>query len=344
VHETSFVLKICTVVLLLFFTSFVLTSARRTAKTIATGLFTFSLAGYTACQISHPVVSQYWFSVLLLVSVFPVSVAFFILSESLFQDKFRFRWLHLALFVLAKSVNVLLFLEVVKTASGWERLLPQAITLVLVSFALWKVFIVKRDDLVETRRKFRIHFVTVTGSLIFFVLAQEILFTERNIPAVAELINSALILAGVWFFGIKLFRSGGNSFSAPQPGEKTDAQNMVSEEIERRLTAGLADAMEREKIYARDGLSIRKLAEFLQVQEYVLRRHINSVMGYRNFNDFVNDFRIREARRILASKTEDRQSIIRIALDLGFGSLAPFNRAFKERTGMPPSEFRKSAG
>lgn len=99
--------------------------------------------------------------------------------------------------------------------------------------------------------------------------------------------------------------------------------------------------MEVEKAYTQESLSIRDLAKQLNAHEYLLRRLINAGLGYRNFNDYLNELRIKEAARILSDKDQVSTPIIRIAMDLGFGSLAPFNKAFKERKGMAPTEYRK---
>jgi AraC-like DNA-binding protein len=63
-------------------------------------------------------------------------------------------------------------------------------------------------------------------------------------------------------------------------------------------------------------------------------------LGYRNFNDFLHHYRLQEAAaRLLA---EDLP-ILSIALDCGYGSIGPFNRAFRQRFGMTPTEYRGAA-
>ena len=73
---------------------------------------------------------------------------------------------------------------------------------------------------------------------------------------------------------------------------------------------------------------------------YLLRQVINQQLGYRNFNAFLNHFRLKLAAEKL--KSEPREKVLAIALEVGFASLAPFNRAFKEQFGMTPSEYRQS--
>ncbi len=63
-------------------------------------------------------------------------------------------------------------------------------------------------------------------------------------------------------------------------------------------------------------------------------------MGYRNFTAFLNGFRLDEVRSALADPAQREVPILTIALDAGFGSLGPFNRAFRDAEGMTPSEYR----
>ena len=101
--------------------------------------------------------------------------------------------------------------------------------------------------------------------------------------------------------------------------------------------ARLAAAMTDERLYRREGLTLAMLAETLGVGEDALRGLINQELGYRNFNDFLHHYRLQEAAPRLVN--EDLP-ILTIALDCGYGSIGPFNRAFKQRLGMTPSEYR----
>jgi AraC-like DNA-binding protein len=125
----------------------------------------------------------------------------------------------------------------------------------------------------------------------------------------------------------------------------------------RRPAAGVdarAEAAEREMLQAleafmadggwrREGLTIRELAAELDIPEHRLRRVINRRLGHRNFADFLNGRRVEAAKRRLADPAEARTTVAAIAFDLGFGSLGPFNRAFKAATGATPTEWRRTA-
>ena len=96
-------------------------------------------------------------------------------------------------------------------------------------------------------------------------------------------------------------------------------------------------------VYREAGLSIGALAERLGAPEHRLRALINQRLGYRNFSAFLNEARIAEAKGWLADPERVALPVLTIAMDLGYGSLAPFNRAFREATGQAPSDFRRAA-
>lgn len=94
-----------------------------------------------------------------------------------------------------------------------------------------------------------------------------------------------------------------------------------------------------EKVYRNDRISLDSLAERLGLQSYQLSGVINSRMG-KSFTEFVADHRVDEVKKRL-SDPEEKANILNIAYDAGFGTKASFNRVFKERTGLTPSEFRR---
>jgi AraC-like DNA-binding protein len=89
------------------------------------------------------------------------------------------------------------------------------------------------------------------------------------------------------------------------------------------------------------GLTIGQLAKELDIQEYKLRQMINSQLGYRNFSDFLNSYRIKETAERLRDETNKHLPILTIALDVGFRSLSSFNKAFKATFGQTPTEYRR---
>ena len=116
----------------------------------------------------------------------------------------------------------------------------------------------------------------------------------------------------------------------------------ATDPAEDHLAAALQYAMAHEHTYRSEDLTVASLASRLAVPEYRLRRLINKRLGHRNFNAYVNGFRLDASRAALADPAQRDVPILTLALDAGFQSLGPFNRAFKASTGLTPTEFRRT--
>ena len=93
-------------------------------------------------------------------------------------------------------------------------------------------------------------------------------------------------------------------------------------------------------IHRQPDLSISMLAKVTEIQEYQLGRLINHAMGYKNFREFLNSYRLKEVQSALSSPALDCVPITTIAFDSGFNSIPSFNRVFKTQFGMAPSQYR----
>jgi AraC-like DNA-binding protein len=113
----------------------------------------------------------------------------------------------------------------------------------------------------------------------------------------------------------------------------------IAPELLRRLQR----LMSVERAYRREGLTIGSLSAELGVPEYRLRQLINEGLGHRNFNAFLNGYRIEEAKAALADPAQEQVPVLTIAMDTGFQSIGPFNRAFKAATDLTPTDFRRLA-
>ena len=109
------------------------------------------------------------------------------------------------------------------------------------------------------------------------------------------------------------------------------------------LLRRLDHLMSVERIYRQEGLTITTLAAKLYLPEHRLRQVINEGLGHRNFNAFLNRYRIDEAKAALSDLSQRDVPVLTIAMDAGFQSIGPFNRAFKADTGLTPTEFRRHA-
>lgn len=222
-----------------------------------------------------------------------------------------------------------------------DRALPwqvvQFASLTLVGLGIWKTLAGRGGDLVEGRRRLRL--VLAIGAAAYIGSLEFITFHNHGINGLATTVGLEAALAVYVAFGIAV-RVTWRAPEASQPAVRPNPPN-IADPAEARLLEALRRTMEEDRAYREENCSIASLAGRLDIPEYRLRRLINQRLGHRNFTAYVNGYRLAETTAALADPAQARVPIITIALDAGFQSLGPFNRAFKAHTGITPSEFRR---
>lgn len=109
--------------------------------------------------------------------------------------------------------------------------------------------------------------------------------------------------------------------------------------IDSALVEKISRYMEREKPYLAPTLTLEQLSTQLEIPKRTLSNIINRHFE-RNFFEFINHYRIEEAKRRLADVNGAGQTVMDIMLDSGFNTKATFNSFFKKLVGMTPTEFR----
>lgn len=98
------------------------------------------------------------------------------------------------------------------------------------------------------------------------------------------------------------------------------------------------EMMAVQKIYLEPELTLTDLAKKIGTNTSLLSKVINGVYG-KNFNDYVNEFRVREAIRLMQRPDYQNFNLLAVAYDAGFNSKSTFNRAFKKMTGKSPKDY-----
>lgn len=330
----------------------------RPAARAALCIFTLSLLAYLGCQraellvqIPQPFV---WGLLALCTSS---TVWLWLAARGLFDDRFRWRWPFVAagagMVTIGLSANVPRLHALLSSAvdPGPGPLTPLHVT-AMVTFtaaAVWEVLRGWRDDLVEPRRVVRRWVALGIGVYAVVALAVELAVRERPVG----LLLPALHVAGIGvvamalallvarrsldaILGVSPAPAATAGSPTPEPDSAGPPGPRPAAETSPALSR-LLQAMNEERAYRREGLTVASLADQLGMGEATLRALINQQLGYRNFNDFLHHHRLAEAAGRLG--TEDLP-ILTIALECGYGSIGPFNRAFRLRFGMTPTEYR----
>lgn len=214
-----------------------------------------------------------------------------------------------------------------------------AVSIATVLHAVYSTFRGGIDDLSQPRRRFRLCFVGCISAIAVIVLGLELAYVGQPEPVWVGVLIVGMIQAAVLLIGVPLLARP-DDLSPDEPALAQTPVDSGLDKAEQEMHSSLVQAMDN-RAYARTGLTIRQLAEELQLPEHQLRVLINTRLGYKNFSTFLNGYRIKETCKRLQDPKEARVSILTIALDAGFASLAPFNRAFRQFQDMTPSEYRR---
>jgi AraC-like DNA-binding protein len=270
-----------------------------------------------------------------------VGASFWVLAKVHFDDDFRLGPRHLGLLALNTFIAWACWIGLRGGLPGaWGQappglfvLLPKLIGLAFVVHALLTIYVGTRGDLVVSRLKLRYPVCWITGTYIFVKLLADALVLgtalERPADQIADLARF-LLVAGVVSASLRLRPD----FLRP-PRVAADAPV-----LDPRLAAELRRLVEADKVYRQEGLTIGGLAERLGAHEHKVRELINDQLGFRNFNAFLNHYRIRDAQAVLADPGARHRNVAEVAYEVGFRSLGPFNKAFKDQTGRTPTEYR----
>lgn len=197
-----------------------------------------------------------------------------------------------------------------------------------------------RDDLVEARRRVRLGFLLVVGGLVGvatvslnFGLYNE--FTRGVITGLGAFI--ALICMTQSREGILELTVGDRPTEAPVTASQVPDEGRV--DPQQRQDEQLLNKVMDGGFYRTEKLTLKKLSEATQIPEYRLRKVINQTLGYRNFNDYINQLRVADAAERLLRDPE--VPVLNISLDVGYRTLSSFNRAFREIKNTTPTDYRQ---
>lgn len=285
-----------------------------------------------------------WHAVLIAVST-ANTVVFWLFARTLFDDAFQLRHWHVVPWAAVASLSLVNCLVLAPAHILDPRILAVVMTVISLAFvalAVGQTIASWSTDLVEDRRRLRVFVVVAIAIYAAFNAGLQLLVSGNGAPGAIATSHNAMLAAVVMALACSLMRIRGETlFPAAEAPGAVAAPASEPGATDRKLLDALTRLMADERIYRHDGITIGTLATRLAVPEYRLRRLINQQLGYRNFNVFLNNHRIEEAKAALADPSQAEVPVITIAMDAGFQSLGPFNRAFKATTGITPTEYRR---
>lgn len=265
---------------------------------------------------------------------------FWLFAKTWFEDRTRIARRDFLLVVLS-VLNMLVLQLTFGTGSTLNTVTGILFRLGMLAFAaagLWHAWRGREGDLIEGRRRLRFWLIVAVGLYVIVIgIAEPVVYGGGAPHAIISLIGSSTVVITLGFCAAMFAGRQSDLFGAnAKPSISPQALN------DDPLAGRLRLYMDQEMPHRDEGLTIAGLAQRLGEQEYRLRRLINRNMGHRNFAQFLNSYRLAEVKAALADPAQREVPILTVALDAGFGSLGPFNRAFREAEGITPSEYRNA--
>ena len=259
--------------------------------------------------------------------------------RSLFEDSFRLGRLEWG--VAGVWVNVFLanmFWAGAPLNLSWILV---GLGLILVGHVSWLLVSDRSGDLVAQRRSARLVFSAMPSAFFLLDLTIDIAFGFSWKP----------VEFTVWQNGALMLTSAVMAFWLLDADEVMFGQASVSGYVvvskqssaAQKLREQVLRFMEEDKPFLDPTLKFESFARQLGVGQIRLRSLINQELGYRHFRNFLNAWRVEEAKKMLVDPARSEDKIIAIAFDAGFASLASFNRAFLAHQGQTPSVYRVTA-
>lgn len=315
-----------------------------TTARVSGGLFCISTSFYV--MLSGEPTKAIFGSLLFPISFIAVygTVFFWWFAAALFDDNFRWRWWRIAPLAI---LPVLHFGHQYASSNVAEIILWYShigLNIVFFGDAFRLAVSNAADDLVDPRRRFRVVIAGTVAAYGLAIAAAEIVERDVILPDALRMAHGVGILILNLVFCGWLLRPRRGLFGSLAPvssGPVSAGEALQTiDPVHRPGYDKLSDLMDA-GVYREEGLTVAGLAEKVGVPEHQLRRLINRELGFRNFSAFLNARRIEDAKSLLSDPAMAKKQVLQIALDLGYASIAPFNRAFKAATDQTPTEYRK---
>ncbi|MCE8000048.1 MAG: helix-turn-helix transcriptional regulator [Rhodobiaceae bacterium] len=303
-------------------------------------------AAYLFCSITD----NFWVEVVLLPACIANSVVLWIFGLSLFEDRFKPGLAHWGILGFILVFGIWRVMPDVLSGTHEHSAFDNLHQLIVIGLAVhlgWVAWRGRADDLVEGRRRFRLYFISFLVLMMSVVSVYELTMEIQTAFVPIQALQSFAIWLVVVLLVLRAASLAPDAMFFPEARPTPSVGALVpsaAAQIARRDLTALNEWISKREGLFTSSLTINGLGEQVKIPEHRLRRLINQELNFRNFNDFLNQYRIEEAKVRLRDPELARLPILTIAMDLGYGSIGPFNRAFKDREGLTPSAYRLGTG
>ena len=209
----------------------------------------------------------------------------------------------------------------------------------------------RSGELVEPRRRLRVPFSVSLGGILAMMVSMAVIVSllpgeSQILIRSTTLVCYALLFLLALSINLATMKFAVQSVSlidmadGTKPSQREAAKKRQT--VSPRILNRIIELMDEQKLYRNVNLTIGDLAHKVHASEHKIRRVINKDLGYRNFSQFLNHYRVREARGLLLDSAQPR--IHDIAFKVGYASQSSFNKAFKDITSVTPTYFRNIDG
>lgn len=268
----------------------------------------------------------------------PHLIFIWLFALSLFKSNFALRWFHWVISIIY-CLPILIVRLYEFEVIDWEPLpfvyLANIFSIVLMFHLIITTLRGRSDDLLERRRRARIYFVIIITFVAICAVVIEVALI--NSPNTAR---QTFWIASIWpaiaWTSCWLLKANNSALIFNEIVSKQQSLNVKEQDLQMKLET----IMLSEEAFKLPNLTVVHIAKKMDITQHSLRALINQSLGYQNFNAFVNSYRIAAVKKALRDSNKSHLPILTIAMDCGFNSISPFNRAFKQSEKVTPSEYR----
>lgn len=338
-------LKVLSAVIAFGWAGWVLTKAKRNALYITWGLFSFCMGMFLIAEAFEHQLGAWrpWF---VMFSGGTCSLAW-LFTRSLFRprpDIGRFELLLVGGIILPSLVRPILSLGGVAlnippgTLSALLDGIWRAQTLLsstALMLTLWEVARNWPEAEARTERQIRLTYLVLFGLMVLLNMAVLETAAFADALSLKTLIEGLCVITVYVMCTLALHYRDRHPLSAAKPIPAATDDDV---ELGRRLMR----LLDREELYLNPDLNLSLLANALGETPNRVSRAVTAGLKATNVNQLINRHRIEHAQTRLDDPSQDALTILQIALESGFNSIGPFNRAFKTITDQTPRQYRQA--